>query len=242
MKLHLSKKYQLIMLAVIVFGAGIGITMNLTSACALNTVCLNDQPVEKWSERFGLVEQTSLLKQPLDSLGEALLKKNNIFKVDISYNLFNRIDIATNNFKPVCFMLDKYSAGIYGVNDNGRVVDLENCDYSWDNPVMTSIGFKKIFDYADDNRVEVVVRQLVQLKDEFPEVYHLIDEIDFGNSKFLKVSLDGLNYRLKLRAELFYYDIKRYVEFVSRFNPHLDQVNLLDLRYDGMIITCDAKG
>lgn len=242
MKLHLSKKYQLIMLAVIVFGAGIGITMNLTSACELNTVSLNDQPVEKWSDRFGLKEKTSVLKQPLDSLGEALLEKNNIFKVDISYDLFNQIDIETNNFKPTCFLLDKYSSGIYGVNHDGRVVDLENCDYSWDNPVLTSVGFKKIFDYAEDSRVDVVVKQLLQLKEDFPEVYRLIDEIDFGNSKFLKVSLDGLNYRLKLRAEMFYHDLKRYVEFVSRFNPELDQVNLLDLRYDGMIITCDAKG
>lgn len=242
MKLHLTLKIRLIMLAVIVLGAGVGITMNLTSACALNSVSLNDQPVEKWSDRFGLYEQTSVLNQPLDSLGEALLKKSNIFKVDISYNLFNQIDIATNKFKPTCFMLDKYSSNIYGVNSMGRVVDLENCDYNWDNPVLTSVGFKRIFGYADDSRVEVVVKQLIQTKEDFPEVYSLIDEIDFGNAKFLKVSLDGLNYRLKLRAELFYDDLKRYVEFVSRFNPQLDQVNLLDLRYDGMIITCVAKG
>ena len=107
------------MLAVIVFGAGVGITMNLTSACVLTTVCLNDEPVDKWSSKFGMPENTSVIKQPLDSLGEALLQRKSIFKVDISYSLFNQVDIVTNNFKPVCFMLNKYSSHIYGVNHFG---------------------------------------------------------------------------------------------------------------------------
>ena len=88
----------------------------------------------------------------------------------------------------------------------------------------------------------MIVTQLQKLKKDKPDLYRLIEEIDFGNQRFLKVAIDGLSYRLKLKAETFYSELDKFVEFVSRFNPDLEGVNLLDLRYEGMIITSKAKG
>ena len=69
--------------------------------------------------------------------------------------------------------------------------------------MITSVSVKKMYDHPNDSRVKIVVEQLLTLSDSNNDMFRLIDEIDFGNKKFLKVSVDGLNYRLKLRAESF---------------------------------------
>ncbi len=69
----------------------------------------------------------------------------------------------------------------------------------------------------------------------------MIEEIDFGNRRFLKIAIDGLNYRLKVKTETFNSELNKFVDFISRFNPDLEGVKLLDLRFDGMIITSKVK-
>jgi len=226
-----------ISLAVFILLGVIGlIALNYTGIFKLEIVTVNASVVEIDNSSFQLISGQSVIRQPLDSLANKLLKKNNIYKVNIDYELPNEIDIKINHFQPECFVLDRITETVYGLNDCGRVIPLENAEYSWNNPIFTSVAVGRIFDHCNDFRVCQVVTQLIELRNRNLELYRLIDEIDFGNSGYLKVSVDGLPYRLKVRSHNFLNDINRFVEFVSRFQPDLDGVRLMDLCFDDMIV------
>ncbi len=232
----LSKRTKLTLLALTIVGAGLLVTVNYTNAWRLNTVRYNQSEVSGWQTKFGLSDAKPLVRQPVDSLALALIAKRSIFKVDISFTFPRGLDIKTNNFSPVSFLVDRYSGQIYGVLESGLLVNLDNCESDWEHPVLTSVPAGRLFGHSGDIRVDVVVKQLQQIREQNLDLYRLIDEVDFGNVNFLKVSVAGLPYRLKVRAETLASDIGRFVEFVSKFNPDLKYVTLMDLRFDDMII------
>ena len=237
----LPKKVKISLVAFIVFGVTLLSLFHFTKYFTLEMVSVNAAELEDWSDKLSLPKDKPLIRQPLDSLATALIAKNNIYKIDIDYALPNMIEIKTNNYKPVCFVLDRITQKIYGLNHDARVVLLNNSDYTWDNPVLTSLSISKPFGFCRDYRVKTVVESLYKLKNQNRDLYGLIDEIDFGNSDFLKISIDGLPYRLKVRYEYLLEDIDKFIHFVSRFDPDLKDVTLLDLRYDEMIVCSQGK-
>lgn len=232
----LSKKIKLALIAFIIFGTSLLSVVNFSDYFVLEIVSVNASELSDWSEKYNLDMNRPITDQPLDSLASALIQKNNIYKIDINYVLPNSINIETNNYEPSCFVLDRKSKKIYGLDSDARVVLLKNSDYAWGNPVLTSLTISKPYGFCLDYRVKTVVDELAKLKNENRDLYCLIDEIDFGNSNFLKLSIDGLSYRLKIRHDYLLIDIEKFVRFVSRFDPNLEKFSLLDLRYDEMIV------
>ncbi len=237
----LPKKIKLSLIFFVLFGTTLLSVLNFTDYFALEIVSVNAANLDNWSDKYSLLEGTPLMHQPLDSLASALMKKKSIYKVDIDYALPNKIEIKTNNYKPVCFVLDRRTKKIYGLDSDSRVVLLENSDYSWNNPVLTSLTISKPYGFCLDHRVKQVVQALQKFKKKNRDLYGLIDEIDFGNSGFLKVSIDGLPYRLKVRYNYLLDDVDKFIRFVSRFDPNLENITLLDLRYDEMIVCSQGK-
>lgn len=237
----ISRRAKLILFAVVLVGMTTLFVVRYTDACRLEEVSLDDSSVENWPDRFGFDGSRSVVRQPLDSVAEHLLGRRNVFKVDIDYSLPNGIEVWTNNFEPACFVVDRVSERMFGLNDAGRLISLENCRIDWDNPVLTSVEVGRLYGLCGDVRVKVVVEQLRELREDDIDLYRLIDEIDFGNRGFLRVTIAGLPYRLKARAEKFHTDMDRFVEFVSRFAPDLEEVKGIDLRFDGMIICAGGK-
>lgn len=238
----LSKKIVLLLFASIIMGISLLVFVNYTDACRLKKVRFNNKDVDSWQTRYGLDSNNSILKQPLDSLAQSLIKGKSVFKVDIKYSLLHGIDINTNNFSLVSFLQDKKSGKTYGLNEDARIISLNNCDFTWEHPVLTTTSAANQFNYCDDVRIKVIIDQLKQLRNENVDLYRLIEEIDFGNVRFLQVSIAGLPYRLKVRAGSFLENLDKFVEFVSRFEPDLNDVTLLDLRYDEMIICTGRIG
>lgn len=237
----LSNKIKISLALFVILGVTFLSLFNFTDYFALEMVSVNAATLDDWSDKLSLEENQPIIRQPLDSLAEALIAKNSIYKIDINYALPNTIEIKTNNYKPVCFVLDKVTQKIYGLNDDARVVLLNNSDYNWDNPILTSLSISKPFGFCRDYRVKSVVESLSMLKIQNRDLYCLIDEIDFGNSDFLKISIDGLSYRLKVRYDYLLEDIDKFIHFVSRFDPNLENIALLDLRYDEMIVCSQGK-
>jgi len=237
----IPRKVKVILTAVIVLGASSLGVVHFTNLCDLEAVTLNGRPVDQWPDRYAMAREKSIVDQPVDSIAESLMDKPGVFKVDISYSLPDRINIKTNNFEAVCFLLDRRTGQLYGLDRSARLLSLKSAEYDWEHPILTSVTAGKLFHFCDDVRVSVVVGQLQELQQESRDLYRLIDEIDFGNQGFLKVSLAGLSYRLKVRAECFLEDMNKFIEFVSRFGPDLEDTTILDLRHNGMII-CAAGG
>lgn len=237
----LSRKTTLMLLLAAIVCLATLLTTNYSDACRLEEVTLNRQAIEEWHARFGLHPEKSIVRQPVDSLAGSLLASANVFKVDISYRLPSGIDIVLNDFEIVCFLVDAHSGVLYGLTDKARVATLGKGSENWDHPVLTSVAAGPIYGFCSDARVGVVVEQLQRLRAENIDLYRLIEEIDFGHESFLQVSLAGLPYRLKIRAERLFEDMMQFVEFVSRFVPDLSGVSAIDMRFDGMIICAGGK-
>ncbi|NOY87868.1 MAG: hypothetical protein GXO93_00580 [FCB group bacterium] len=237
----LSKRIKLILLAVIVMGITLAGVVNYTDACRLQNVTFNNKNIDNWQHRFGFSPQRSLLKQPLDSIAQALIGKKNIFKVDISYDLFHRLNIKTNNFQPICLVLDQKSGNLYGLNKDALIIPLNGLDIDWEYPVLTSVSVGKLYRYSQDVRVKVIIRQLEELRRSNLDFYRLIEEIKFGPRDLLKVTIAGLSFQLKMRTENFLQNINKFIDFITRFAPDLKKVKTIDLRYNKMIICSQRK-
>ena len=82
----------------------------------------------------------------------------------------------------------------------------------------------------------ILVRLLQKLRDENIDLFRMIDEINMKATSYVKVSLAGLPYSLRMRLESLDEGLVRFVEFMSRYRPDLDGVEHVDLRYDNMVI------
>lgn len=236
-----SKKVKLLLAFSVVLVAGVLAVVNFTDACRLETVILNGEPIDHWQDRYDMLSEASVFSQPLDRFAQRLLARKGIFKVDVSYSWPHTLNIKTNAFLPICFIVDKLSGNMYGVDRDGRLLPLENAWLNWECPVLTGVTAKRLLNYCDDVRVKAVVEQLEQLRTDQPDFFRLLNEVDFAASDHLEVFVAGLPYRLKVRAEQFLDDLNRFADFISRFNPDLDSVRQIDLRYDDMIICAKEK-
>lgn len=235
-----SKRTLLIMILTVIAGSVLLFSVSYTDACRLEEVTLNEQPVKAWDGKLVLSADRSIVRQPVDSLAGLLIAAPNVYKVDVSYELPGRIKIKTNNFEPVCFLVDAGTGKLFGLTEQARVVSLEHSEFDWEHPVVTSVVAGPVYDFCDDVRVGVVVEHLERLRDANLVLYRLINEVDFGYESHVLVSLSGLPYRLKVGVETFHEDMLEFVEFVSRFAPDLEGVTTIDMRFENMII-CGRK-
>ncbi|UCG63095.1 MAG: hypothetical protein JSV52_07375 [Candidatus Zixiibacteriota bacterium] len=235
-----SRKTLLIMILTVIAGSVLLFSVSYTDACRLQEVTLNEQPIRSWEGKLALNAEKSIVRQPVDSLAGTLIAAPDIYKVDVSYELPGRIEIKTNNFEPVCFLVDAGSGELFGLTEQARVVSLQHSEFDWEHPVLTSVMAGPAYGYCHDVRVGVVVEQLERLRNVNVVLYRLISEIDFGQKSYVLVSLSGLPYRLKVRVESFREDMLEFVEFVSRFAPDLEGVTTIDMRFENMII-CGRK-
>lgn len=237
----LSTKLSLILLAVTIVGAAMVISVRYVEACRLQQVVVNDQPVEDWSKKYEMLSNAPLIKQPVDSLIETVISKRSIYRVDLKYDWPNAIKMNLNDINPVAMLLDQSTGRIFGLDQQGRLVRLKKSDDQWERPVFTSVHAGRMFARPDDVRVKVVLDKLEQLRMENLNLYRLMEEIDFGNSSFLKVTIDGLPFRLKVRAENLIEDMNRFVEFMTRYDHDLAGTKLLDVRFEKMIVAANGK-
>ncbi len=237
-----SKRAKLILAASVVVGGILLVVVNFTDACRLETVTLNDKTIDDWPRRFDMLSEKSVFRQPLDNLTKVLLDQKGVFKVDVSYSWPHTVDIKTNAFAPVCFLLDKRDGALYGLDRKGRLLPLENASLDWERPVLTGVNASNLFSYCKDVRVKVIVDQLEKLRKSNIDFYRLIEEVDFEAKDYIQVSISGLSYRLKVSAEHFGEGLNKFVDFITRFSPDLNEVHQVDLRFDDMIVCARGKG
>lgn len=225
---------------IVVCTAIIGVT-RLTDAFQLAQVTYNGAPSEDFVARFGLIDSASIFEQPLDSLADAVLANRNIFRVDVGVRLPRGVDIRTNSFESVCYAVDESSGQVYGLTSDARAIRLENTERSWEHPVVTGVGVKRLYDRCDDLRVVAVLEQLGKLEQRNIDLYRMIDQIDFGRKQYVSVSLAGISCQARVHAETLANDIVRYADFVARYGAELTTIGVIDMRYEDMIVTTPRR-
>ncbi len=241
MKISLDARRKALFVAIAAAVVAIIAVINFTETMYLQAVTLDGEPIENWSEQFPLQSEKALLRQPLDSLTKLLLARDGIVKVNLNYDFPDRIDIHTNLFEPVCFVVDASSGRIKGVNELGRIVPLREDESSWDCPILTSVTANNLYGFCGDSRVEVLVAELLKLKNANNDLFRLISEIDLDSNEYIVASIDGFDYRLKLNADEFFSQMKRFVEFIGQFDTDLSTVRSLDLTNYNMIVSTENK-
>ena len=239
---RLSRRALIFVVAGIVAGAAFVGHVRYADAWQLTTVTVDATPIDGWEEQFAFDADKSAADQPLDDIARQLLARSDVHKVNVDISLPNEVRIKLNNFAPLCFVLEESTGQLFGLDRQARVVALpDGRPADWQCPVLTTVQCGRLYDLCQDGRTRLVVNQLVELEEEHRDLFRLIDEIDFGNAAFLKVSLAGLSYRLKVRAERLLEDLGRFVEFISSYDVPLEGVRILDLRFENMVIVGDSK-
>jgi hypothetical protein len=239
---RLSGRMKLGLAAASVVGVALVIVVNYTEVCRLQEVTVNDASVPDWRQRYPMLDTNLGPLQSLQSMAEKMLEDTNVYKVDLSWSLPHRLEINTNRFTPECFLLDEKTARLHGLDDQGRVVPLVRPVDNWERPVLTGLTVHSMFERCSDTRVEVVARKLTRLRHEHRDLLRLIEEVNFADQFGLTVTVAGLPYRLKLRAETMIEDMDRFARFITRFGVDLEEVRLMDLRFDDMIICERGEG
>ncbi len=237
---YLSTKAKIVLVSASVLGLGLALGVKHTDACRLEAVSLNNAVVDDWRAELPPLTGASIANQRLDSLAGTLLARPDGFKVDMRFTGFNSLDIKTNDFAPACFLLDGTTGRLRALDRFGRLAPLPVSDPDWERPVLTNAGAGKMFERLSDPRVDGVVKQLNRLRSKHGDLYRLIEEIDFANKRCLVISVAGLSYKLKTNADGLYGSLERFAEFVTRFDPQLDEAVALDLRFDNMIVCAEG--
>ncbi|MEW5993177.1 MAG: hypothetical protein AB1744_02125 [Candidatus Zixiibacteriota bacterium] len=216
------------------------VTVNYTDACRLESVVVNGEPVKRWESRFAMLRPRSLVRQPLDSLVQALLSDRQTFRVDVRCSWPHTFEVTTNAFLPVCLLLDNTSGCLYGLEKNGRVVPLENALTDYKQPVVTGVSVRRMYDYCTDSRVVTLVEQLEQLRRNTMPLFRMLEEVNLQQADQVQVRVAGLPFPLKARADRLCEDLHRFVDFVSYFDVDLSGVREVDLRFDDLVICAEG--
>ena len=238
----MSKEIR-ILIAVLGLGlAGLVLLVKFTDVCQLQAVTLNGQTVPQWDRTLGLNPNRNLFRQPVDSVAKAMLAQSGIVHVDIKYQLPNGLSITTNDLAPVCYVLDEFSGTMYGLDQTGRTVMLEQSEIDWERPIITGARVRGAHEFTSDARVTMLVPQLLRIQQEFPDLFRLTEEVNLSNPDYVRVSISGLQYSLKLPCESFADRFTDFRRFMSRFKPATAGVSAFDLTYDDMIIRIGSIG
>lgn len=234
---RMSKRTQSILLAGIVVGLTMAAAINFTGVCQLQAVTLNDEPIENWLQRYSVLNEGPLVRQPLEQLADSILAADTVCRVEVRPGGLHELDIHINRFVPDCLLLDAKTGVLYGLDRRGRVLPLDNAEIDWERPVLTGLEAGPRFRLCRQPLVSIVMDELEELRDDHHDFFRLIDQIQFDTDGYVTVSVTGLGYGLRVSPRRLAGDVSRYLEFVTRFDPALDSVAMVDLRFENMIIT-----
>ncbi len=236
------KRIKAAMLGLIVFSLTLALTVNFTGLFVLQAVEVDGAEIDNWQERFDLLTSAPIMSLPVDSVACQILGGKGIYKVDLSLNLPDKVIITTNQFESVCLILNKSTGRMFALDESGRVIPVSADHQGTGMPVISGTECGKIYRRCRDPRLPSLVSELVRLREEHVDLYHLIEEIDMSRSACAVVSVTGLDYRLKVRTHAFYGDMIRFTEFVTRFDPSLENTKYLDFLNENMIVRRSKRG
>ncbi len=236
----IGREVKLLISSIILIALAVVLAIQYTGVCRLEAVTLNGQPVEQWDQKLGLFPDRTVIRQPIDSLATALLEQQGITRVDIQYRLPNMLKISTNSLDPICYMIDRLTGTFFGLDESGRVVPIDIAHANWEMPIFTGLRVRRMHDYTDDYRANLVIPQLQELRRTDPSLYQSIEDVDFSHPNYVGLGFSGRSFRLNVPADRLLQRFDEFNIFVSRYNPPMDSTSCFDMTYDDEIIRVGA--
>jgi hypothetical protein len=235
------KKMRWILISLTLSGAALVGVIHFTDFCVLRAVTLDGKDMAAWQEVPGLSEQKPVANQPLSNLAAHLLKRNDIVRVDIHYDLPHALAVETNKFKPFGFLLDTRGGNLYGLSRKGWLIPVPHDQNDWEHLFFVGLAAPKLYETCSDPRVVTVLSQLERIHEDDLDLYRLISEIDFGEKDCLTVRLSGLPFTILVNAGRFQDHLPALMEFLEKFQPDIHAARKFDLRYDNLIIQTGGR-
>lgn len=224
------------------FSFGFAMLIRFTDICELQAVTVNGKYIAEWQTEFAVSKGTTLLDNPADDIAKRLLNHTGVVRVDISYGFPDELHVRTNDFNVRSFVLDNTTGTLRGLTSDCRVVGLNGGNVDWENPVFTGIANAPVLGYCSDPRVPRVMEQLDRLRESQYELYRLVDELSFRHADHLRLTLAGVPYHIRVRADKLFERMNEFIRFIEQFNPDTENATLFDLRFDEMIVRVGSEG
>lgn len=164
-------------------------------------------------------------------LVQQMMTEKHIAKVALSVRPFNGLKATVNCFEPVALVMGE---NLFGLDYFCRLLPYDSAWEKVDLPIMTGLPEAMLFTSPGDYRIANVVAGLVAIKNEIPDLFRQIAEIDFSDNVYVSVYLTTGNNRYLAGACDFTAQLIK-LDAVSRTVARSDDGSY-NLMYDGVVI------
>ncbi len=236
MSRKVRRPYILMIIPALLIAGGIGF-LRYSDVFAFQNVRFESENNIVNADMIKLPAGENLFDLPLKNTAEELLARKNVYKVDLDYHLPDGIIVRINDIRPIAMVIGEDGKSRYRLGENGCLLPLDSTiEQQYDFPIITGLQNCIAYGKNSDDRLKLIVRQLVEIKKDFPDFYLALSGIDMSGIKDISIWIDGLPFRVETYAGSLYKTIKKLKTFILEFNPDLQNIRKLDMRSEGLII------
>ncbi|RKX31396.1 MAG: hypothetical protein DRP46_03460 [Candidatus Zixiibacteriota bacterium] len=236
MQIKLGKKYIFLILATIVMATSIGVC-KYTRLFSLRHISVDPAEYIEDGRSLGLAMEQNLFAARLENAAESLFKKERVLKVDIDYALPDGINIVINDIKPLAVVIGDDGKELYALDERCYLLPYNDEDGKFDYPIIAGLKKTRPYKKITDDRLYLLVDQLSCLKKDCMDFYLALSCIDMTNKEYISVFFDGLPFPVDMYAGSLHERVNDLEIFLLDFNPDLNDVDRLDMRSEGLIIS-----
>lgn len=212
-------------------------TLEVTGHFALETAVVNGEPLSAAeAANFGLKVGESVFQQDCDVAAAVMCRREGIGSADVSIQLPNKILITTNQFAPELLLYDASGMRLLGLDDRRCVTPTPPSVSGYIGPTLMGLSGLTLYQKPNDFRVITVAQALEEFRNDHPEWYAAVSEIDFSRTDCLRISVDRFDFLTLAPAD----DLRAALETLFRMadgSPEaLELAAQVDLRFTGQIV------
>lgn len=128
----------------------------------------------------------NLFRLDRKAMAEKMLGYDRVENVKISLDLPHVIAARINHFEPAALVM---TDRLYGLDSHCQLIPFDTAWKEIDLPILTGLKFRRLFGAPDDYRVADVITGLSEIKDEMPDLYRQIAEINFSDHVYVSIYL-----------------------------------------------------
>ncbi len=119
-------------------------------------------------------------------LMQSAMRESCLGNVSFRFGLSGTFEAEVNQYAPVALI---GQTELNGIDSRGRVIPYDTAWQQVDLPVLTGLKTRHLFEVPADFRVAEVIAGLDSARQNYPDLYHQIAEIDFSDPMYLTMYL-----------------------------------------------------
>ncbi|UCD16977.1 MAG: hypothetical protein JSV44_11070 [Candidatus Zixiibacteriota bacterium] len=235
MNFNIRRPYLFLLLSAI-FVAGLLAAFRYLHAFQLDAVSIAPERFAGHADKLALESGKNVFSLPINAAIDCLLKRHDVLRVELDYDLPDGIAIRVNEAVPVALAVGGGGRTLFSLDEFGYRYRFDPIKNKLDYPIITGLKDCREYERADDLSLGVILRQLARLKEDDMDSYLAVTTIDLLDQGDILVYLDGVRFPLITYPGKLCRSIMQLKVFILGIDPDLDQIKKLDLRSDELII------